>query len=119
MKKLYEYGISMFEVSQDLKYYNGYIFDWASDFGWPNTYQVYSFYSGYEYIYVYDAKFDENNKPTKNFGRLIARFIVKGLRELESLTFRKGYVYLGFGKKEYNFYLVEYEKLFKDGNTVS
>ena len=50
MRKLYEYGISMFEASQDLEYYNGYIFDCASDFGLLNPYQVYSFYSGYEYI---------------------------------------------------------------------
>ena len=98
MKKLYEFGISMFEAVQDLEYYNGYIFDCASDFGVPNPYQVYSFYSGYEFIYVYEAKFNENNNPTKNFGRLIARFIVKSLGELESLTFSNGYVYLGFDK---------------------
>ena len=110
MKKLYEYGIFMFEAAQDLEYYNGYIFDCGSDFGLPNPYQIYSFYPGYEFIYIYDAKFDKNKRPTKNFGRLIARLIIKGLGELESLSFRDGYVYFGFGKKGYNFYYIEFEK---------
>ena len=110
MKKLYEFGIFMFEAAQDLEYYNGYIFDCGSDFGLPNPYQSYSFYPGYEFIYIYDARFDKNKKPTKNVGRLIARFIIKGFGELESLSFRDGYVYFGFGKKGYNFYFIEYEK---------
>ena len=119
MKILYEFGIYMFEAAQDLEYYNGYIFDCASDFGLPNPYQVYSFYSGYELIYVYDAKFDQNKNPTKNFGRIIAKFIVKGLGELESLSFRNGYVYFGFGKNGYNFYVVEYQKLVQETKVLS
>ena len=110
MKKIYEYGISMFEAEQDLEYYNGYIFDCASDFGLPNPHHKYSFYPGYELIYVYDAKFDENKKPTKNFGRLIARFIMQGFGELESISFRNGNVYFGLGKKGYNFYYMNYNK---------
>ena len=92
MKKLYDYGIFMFETSQDLEYYNGYIFDCSSDFGAPNKFQNYSFYKGYEFIYVYDAHLDKNKNPTKNFGRLIAKFIMTGLGELESISFREGYV---------------------------
>ena len=113
MKKKYEFGIFMFEAGQDLEYYDGYIFDCATDFGLPNPYQKYSFYSGYEMIYVYDAKFDENEKPGKNFGRLINRFVVKGLGELEGISFRNGNVYFGFGKKGYHFYYLKYEDFIK------
>ena len=114
MKKKYEFPVFMFEAGQDLEYYKGYIFDCATDFGLPNPYQKYSFYPGYELIYIYDAKFDENNKPTKNFGRLIKRFIMKGFGELESISFRKGNVYLGFGKNGYNFYYKNYDKFMEE-----
>jgi len=118
MKKLYEYGIFMFEAAQDLEYYNGYIFDCGSDFGLPNPYQIYSFYPGYEFIYIYDAKFDNNKRPTKNFGRLIARFIMKGFGELESLSFKDGFVYFGFGKKGYHFYNIEFENFIKKAGII-
>ena len=114
MKKLYEFGVFMFEAGQDLEYYNGYIFDCATDFGLPNPYQKYSFYPGNELIYVYNAKFDENKKPTKNFGRLVARLIMKGFGELESISFRNGKVYFGFGKNGYNFYYIDYNKFIED-----
>ena len=114
MKKKYEYGVFTFEATQDLEYYNGYIFDCATDFGLPHPYQKYSFYPGYELLYIYDAKFDENGKPTKNFGRLIKRFILKGFGELESISFRNGNVYFGFGKKGYNFYYMNAEKFIKE-----
>ena len=114
MKKLYEYGVSMFEAGQDLEYYNGYIFDCSTDFGLPNPYQKYSFFPGYEIIYIYDAKFDQNKKPTKNFGRLIARLILKGFGELESISFRNGNVYFGFGKNGYNFYYMNYNKFIEE-----
>ena len=114
MKKKYEYGVFTFEATQDLEYYNGYIFDCATDFGLPHPYQKYSFYPGYELLYIYDAKFDENGKPTKNFGRLIKRFILKGFGELESISFRNGNVYFGFGKKGYNFYYMNSEKFIKE-----
>ena len=110
MKKKYEFGVFMFEAGQDLEYNDGYIFDCATDFGLPNPYQKYSFYPRYELIYIYDAKFDENGKPTKNFGRLIKRLKMKGFGELESISFRNGYVYFGFGKKGYNFYYMNYER---------
>ena len=114
MKKIYEFGISMFETQQDLEYNKGYIFDCASDFGLPHIYQKYSFYAGYELFYIYDAKFDENGKPTKNFGRLVKRLIMKGFGELESVSFRNGNIYLGFGKKGYNFYYMNYDKFVAD-----
>ena len=114
MKKIYEYGISMFETEQDLEYYDGYIFDCSSDFAVPNPNQKYSFYPGNEIIYVYDAKFDENKKPTKNFGRLITRFILKGLGELESISFRNGNIYFALGKNGYNFYYMNYRKFIEE-----
>ena len=117
--KLYEFGLLMFETQQDLEYYNGYIFDGASDFGVPTRYQTYSFYKGYQFIYVYDAHLDKNNNPTKNFGRLIARFIMTGFGELESISFRDGYAYIGFAQRGYNFYKVEYKKLMSKTNIFS
>ena len=114
MKKKYEFGVFMFEAGQDLEYYNGYIFDCATDFGLPNPYQKYSFYPGYELIYIYEAKFDEKGKPNKNFGRLIKRLIIKGFGELESISFRNGNVYFGFGKKGYNFYYLNSEHFIKE-----
>jgi hypothetical protein len=109
MRKKYEFGTFTFETTQDLEYFNGYIFDCASDFGLPHIYQVYSFYPGYEIIYIYSSKFDVNKKPDKNFGKLIKRLSVKDLGELESISFRNGNVYFGFGKKGYNFYVLNYE----------
>ena len=93
----------MFEASQDLEYYNGYIFDCSSDFGKDSIYQNYSFYPGYEIIYVYDTKLDPNKNPTKNFGRLIARLSMTNLGELESISFRDGYIYIGFEYDGYTF----------------
>ena len=71
-ERVFQFSSFMFEASQDLEYYNGYIFDCSSDFGKDSIYQNYSFYPGYEIIYAYDTKMDQNKNPTKNFGRLIA-----------------------------------------------
>ena len=79
MVKLFQFSAFMFETPQDLEYYNGYIFDCSSDFGVDNIYQSYSFYTGYEIIYVYDTKLDKNKNPTNNFGRLIARLSMNKL----------------------------------------
>ena len=121
MRKKYEFGTFTFETTQDLEYFNGYIFDCASDFGLPHIYQVYSFYPGYEIIYIYSSKFDVNKKPDKNFGKFIKRLSVKDLGELESISFRNGNVYFGFGKKGYNFYVLNYDvfnNFLKDNGVV-
>ena len=82
-KKLYEFTFFAFETSQDLEYYNGFIFDCTTDGGVNLKYQSYSFYNYLDnIIYVYDVKLDKNNNPTKNFGRLIARLFMSGLGEL-------------------------------------
>ena len=114
MKKYYNFDSFMFEACQDLEYYNGYLFDCSSDFGAPNNYQVYSFYKDYQLIHVYDINFDKNKKPTKNFGRLVARFVIYGLGELESLSFRNNYVYVGFNNRGYHFYKFNYNKFDKE-----
>ena len=121
MSKLYEFGITIFEAGQDLEYYNGYIFDCTTDGGANFIYQSYSFYNYLDnIIYVYDVKLDKNKNPTKNFGRLTARLIMSGLGELESISFRDGYVYLGFNFKGfYTFYKFKYKSLAKEVKIIS
>ena len=50
MVKLLQFSGFMFETSQDLEYYNGYIFDCNSDGGVLINYQSYGFYKGYQII---------------------------------------------------------------------
>ena len=112
-ERVFQFSAFQFEASQDLEYYNGYIFDLCSDFGENSKYQNYSFYPGNEIIYIYDVKLDENKNPTKNFGRLIARLSMSGLGEIESISFRGGYVYIGF-EVHYTFYKIEYDKFIRE-----
>ena len=39
---------------------------------------------------------------------------MKGFGELESISFRNGKVYFGFGKNGYNFYYIDYNKFIED-----
>ena len=118
MKKLYEFDISIFETGQDLEYYNGYTFFCTTDAGTPSKFQNYSFYKkGDNIIYVYDTNLDKDKNPSKNFGRLKYRLFIRGIGELEGISFRGGYVYFGFAPHKlstysYVFYKVEY-KLFE------
>ena len=118
MKKLNEFGIAIFEAGQDLEYYNGYVFYVTTDLSAPSKYQTYSFHKKYDnIIYVYDMNLDENKKPTKNFGRLVAKLYTTGIGEMESVSFRDGYVYFGLAPhnilgNSYIFYKLEY-KIFK------
>ena len=119
MKKLYEFGIQMFEAGQDLEYYNGYTYFCTTDLSAPSKYQTYSFYKKLDnIIYVYDMNLDKNKNPTKNFGRLVQRLFVRGLGELEGMSFRGGYVYFGFAHSplsySYVFYKVEYKQFEKE-----
>lgn len=117
--KILQFSFFKFETSQDLEYHNGYIFQCNSDFGVDSIYQDYSFFTGFEIIYVYDTKLDKNKNPTKNFGRLIARLSMNNLGELESISFRNGYVYIGFASKGYTFYKIEYNKFAKEIKKIS
>ncbi len=44
---------------------------------------------------------------------------MKGFGELESLSFRHGYAYIGFAQKGYNFYKIEYNKLISETKIFS
>ena len=120
MKKLYEFGVQMFEAGQDLEYYNGYTYYCTTDLGVQSKHLIYSFYKRMDnIIYVYDMNLDKNKNPTKNFGRLVQRLFISGLGELEGISFRGGYVYFGFAPHSllsysYVFYKVEYKLLEKE-----
>ena len=117
-ERVFQFTAFQFEAWQDLEYYNGYIFDLCSDFGEQSKHQTYSFFPGNEIIYIYDAKLDENKNPTKNFGRLVARLSMSGIGEIESISFRGGYVYIGF-EVHYTFYKIEYEKFVQEIKKIS
>ena len=118
-QRVFQFTSFMFEASQDLEYYNGYIFDCSSDFGEFSKYQNYSFFPGYEIIYIYETKLDQDKNPTKNFGRLIARLSMENLGELESISFRDGYVYIGFEYDGYTFYKLEYNEFVREIKKIS
>ena len=59
MVKLFQFIVFMFESSQDIEYYNGFIFDCNSDF--KNS-QSYSFYEEYHIIYVYPMIITNNHR---------------------------------------------------------
>ena len=125
IEKLYEWGVTWFETAQDLEYYNGYVFFCSTDAGANSNYQNYSFLKkGTNVIHVYDVKLDKNNNPTKNFGRLICKLQIYGLGELESISFRKGFVYIGFAVHKQNapvyvFYKLDYKKFAKEIKKIS
>jgi len=125
IEKMYEWGTTWFETSQDLEYYNGYVFFCSTDMRANSRFQNYSFLKrGSNVINVYDVKLDKNNNPTKNFGRLICRLQMTGLGELESISFRKGYVYIGFAihknnTPRYLFYKLDYKQLVKEVKKIS
>ena len=125
MEKLYEWGTTMFETSQDLEYYNGFAFFCSTDWGSNSDYQNYSFFKvGVNIINVYDVRLDQDKNPTKNFGRLICRLQISGLGEIESISFRGGYVYFGFAvhkkhEPSYVFYKVDYKQLAKEVKKIS
>jgi len=89
--------------------------------GANSRFQDYSFLKrGINVINVYDVKLDKNNNPTKNFGRLICRLQIAGSGELESISFRKGYAYIGFAfHSKYVFYKLDYKQLVKEVKKIS
>ena len=50
----------------------------------------------------------------EDFGRLIARLCIINLGELESLSFKDGYLCVGFSNNGYVFYKIEYNKFAKE-----
>ena len=110
--KIYQIDLPVFETCQDIEFHNGYLFQCSCDFG-VGVYQSYSFFKAWGgMINIYDMKLDKNKKPTKNFGRLVARCYLQGFGEFEDISFRDGYAYFGFAPShKYAFYKVDYKKL--------
>ena len=87
--KFYQIDVPVFETCQDLEFHNGYAFLCSCDFGINNS-QSYSFFNARcGNIYIYDIKLDKNKKPTKNFGRLVAKLYLSSFGELEDISFRE------------------------------
>ena len=119
--KLYQIDVPVFETCQDIEFHNGYAFLCSCDFGANNQYQSYSFFNAWGgMINIYDMNLDKNKKPTKNFGRLVARLYISGFGELEDVSFRDGYIYFGFAPTgRYAFYKVDYKKLVEKVKKIS
>ena len=108
----YSFDSPMDQTTQDIEYHNGFVYVTCFDYC-PNRYQLYCLNENYvATIYVYYAGFDvvgDEIKPNKNFGRLNKIFIIdKGIGEIESISFRDDFVYVGFDAVEY-----EKENVFK------
>ena len=113
-KVLYQFDINFFHTSQDLEYYDGYIFMTTSELG-ICKYQIYSFYPKLSnMIFIYNAKF-ENGIPSKNFGKLVGKLYMDNKGELESISFHNKNIYLGFASRPvdknfaYTFYQINYK----------
>jgi len=116
LNEIYTFDLTNFETTQDLEYYNGYVFFATSNFFAGDFFQKYSFYKeNSSIIYVYNAKI-ENGKPSKNFGMIEDILYIEPFGEIEAIEFLNGFMYYGFGRRKedkffpYNFYKVNYEK---------
>lgn len=98
-----QYSIDMphNEYTQGLEYRNGYIYQT----GWKTndcaSLQLYcdNLANGSGIINVYNAKFDSEGVPSKDFGRRVKEIYINGtanMGELESISFRDDEVFLGF-----------------------
>ena len=118
---LYQIDVPVFETCQDIEFHNGYGFLCSCDFGAGNEYQSYSFFNGWGcMINIFDMNLDKDKKPTKNFGRLVARLYESGFGELGDVSFRDGYIYFGFNPSgKYAFYKVDYKKLVERVKKIS
>ena len=122
-EEVYSFDLTNFETTQDIEYFNGYVFFVTTNFFAGDNYKKYSFYKeDSNAIYVYNAKF-ENGKPSKQFGILEDIIYIQSLGELEAIEFLDDKVFFGFGKRSmdrdypYYFYntslidLIKYTKL--------
>lgn len=117
---VYAFNYPMFETTQDITWYDGYIFMPCFDAGKKTIYQIYNFWGpSVSVIYIYDAHLDEDGKAGKDFGRLVSRVIVHDKGEIEGISFQHGKVYFGYAAQSidkvnvYKFYEMEYQT-FKD-----
>ena len=117
LEKLYYMNLDLLyrKVPRIWNFYNGYLFDCRNDPGPRKEYTLYSFYGlNHGITYVYNMKLDKSKKNTKGFGRLIARLHLKGVGEIESISFRDNYAYFGFANQaKYVFYKVDFKLLEK------
>ena len=98
-EELFSFDLTNFETTQDIEYYNGYVYFVTTNFFAGDYFQKYSFYNeGSNIIYVFNAKF-EDGKPSKNFGMIEDILYLQSLGELEAIEFFDGKVFFGFGRR--------------------
>ena len=98
-EELYSFDLTNFETTQDIEYYNGYVYFVTTNFVAGDYFQKYSFYNeGSNIIYVFNAKF-EDGKPSKKFGMIEDILYLQSLGELEAIEFFDGKVFFGFGRR--------------------
>ena len=98
-EEVYSFDLTNFETTQDIEYYEGYVFFVTTNFFAGDFFQRYSFYKeGSNIIYTFNAKF-EDGKPSKNFGMIEDILYLQSLGELEGIEFNNGKVFYGFGRR--------------------
>ena len=98
-EEIYSFDLTNFETTQDIEYYNGYVYFITTNFFAGDEFQKYSFYKEVSnIIYVYNAIF-ENGKPSKKFGMLEDILYLESLGELEAIEFIDEKVFFGFGRR--------------------
>ena len=125
-KILYSFDSTRTEVGQGLEYHNGYVYAATSELPaeTPNSYQIYRKRDGFSNtIYVYNAKFNKDGTPSKDFGKVVDRFLTDTTTgELESVSFYSNKMYLGFytpasmATNSFQFYAVNYNNVKSDIN---
>ena len=99
-EEIHSFDLTNFETTQDIEYYNGYVYFVTTNFFEGDVYQKYSFYKdNSNIIYVYNAKF-ENGKPSKNFGMIEDILYLESLGEMEAIEFIDEKVFFGFGRRD-------------------
>lgn len=118
-EKIYSFDITALGIYQGLEYHNGYIYMTTAEYTCPNKYQLYCNQKKYSSIvYVYNAKFNNDGTPTKDFGKLVEKLYVdKAIGELESVSFNTDQIILGYATQSvdstysFKFYSFPYGKI--------
>ena len=118
-EKIYSFDITTLGIYQGLEYHNGYIYMTTAEYTCPNAYQLYCLQNKYSSIvYVYNAKFDNDGMPSKDFGKLVEKlYVSKPIGELESVSFNNDQIFLGYATQStdstysFKFYSFPYEKI--------
>ena len=118
-EKIYSFDITALGIYQGLEYHNGYVYMTTAEYTCPNKYQLYCNQKKYSSIvYVYNAKFNNDGTPSKDFGKLVEKLYVdKAIGELESVSFNNNQMILGYATQgvdsiySFKFYSFLYEKV--------